>query len=376
MSLKLNTSSKNSLTVGIDASRTTLTQVTGTENYSINITRQLLEYQSNIHWRLYFRNQPHHNLFPKKLNVCGSVLPFPFMWTHLRFAMELLTNPPDGVFIPAHVLPYHCKIPSIVTIHDLGFIRYPNLHPLSQRKYLLWSTKHNVTHSSHLIADSQSTKQDIIKYYNINKNKVSVVYPGFDAAKFQHTSKSVGFKLPDRYILYVGTIHPRKGLQTLIDSFAKITKSDSSIHMVLVGQKGWMVSKLKKQVEDYGLNNKIHFTGFVPQKYLPAVYNKALVTVLPSLYEGFGYTPLESMASKTPVVCTDAGSLPEVVGDAALVVSSNNSEDLTSALVTAINNLSVRKTLVEKGLNRCGLFTWKDAASKTIDIMTKTFVSR
>ena len=368
-------SKRNLLTVGIDASRSTSNIITGTENYSINLTKALINSDPHFNWHLYFRDAPTPALFPKKHNVSFSTIPFPFMWTHLRLGFELAVHPPDGVFVPAHVLPLFCKVPSIVTVHDLGFMLHPSMHPTTQRLYLLWSTKQNVLNASHLIADSLSTQKDIIKHYNIDRNKISVVYPGFNPSNFQNRPTANLPSVPNKYILYVGTLHPRKGLLTLIDAFAQLTNDYPDLHLVFAGRNGWMVDQIQSKVDYYGLNNKIVFLGFVPQQQLPFLYNKALVTVLPSLYEGFGYTPLESMAAGTPVVCTSAGSLPEVVGNAALIVKPADTKALFDALVSAISNDSIRKDLISKGLVRCKNFSWTDAANKTIDIMQRVFGS-
>ena len=253
--------------------------------------------------------------------------------------------------------------------------RHPSMHPSTQLLYLLWSTKQNVLNASHLIADSLSTQKDIIKHYNIDRNKISVVYPGFNPSNFQNRPTANLPSVPNKYILYVGTLHPRKGLLTLIDAFAQLTNDYPDLHLVFAGRNGWMVDQIQSKVDYYGLNNKIVFLGIVPQQQLPFLYNKALVTVLPSLYEGFGYTPLESMAAGTPVVCTSAGSLPEVVGNAALIVKPADTKALFDALVSAISNDSIRKDLIRKGLVQCKTFSWTDAANKTIDIMQRVFGS-
>ena len=149
--------------IGIDASRSTVPQRSGTENYSLQIIRALINTPSRYMWKLYFRDKPIPSLFPRTGFVDSVVIPSPLMWTHLRLSIELALNPPNVIFIPSHVRPIYCKVPSVVTVHDLGFIHHPNMHPPLQLAYLRWSTNHNITKANHLLADSEATKNDIIK---------------------------------------------------------------------------------------------------------------------------------------------------------------------------------------------------------------------
>ena len=244
------------------------------------------------------------------------------------------------------------------------------MHPPLQLAYLRWSTNHNVQHASHIIADSKATKEDIINHYQIEPTKITVVYPGFDPNLYENPNqKDILPGLPDSYILHVGTLHPRKGLSVLLKSIAQLRERNMNLNLVCAGRDGWMTSSIRQQVESLGLENMVHFTGFVPQEHLPMLYNRAQLTVLPSLYEGFGYTTLESMATATPVVCTTAGSLPEVVGDSALTVPPNDSNSLADAINTILTNQTLRENLIAKGLKRCAMFSWTSTANQTLAII-------
>ena len=310
-------------TIGVDASRSSVLQRTGTENYSLQMIKALITTKTNYLWRLYYRDSPVSSLFSTSSLVEHKVMQSPITWTHLRLSAELAFNPPDLLFVPAHVLPIYCPVPSVVTVQDIGFMQYPSMHPPLQLAYLRWSTSHNVRHASHIIADSKATKKDIINHYQIEPTKITVVYPGFDSKLYEDPNqKDIFPNLPDSYILHVGTLHPRKGLVVLLKAIARLRERNINLNLVCAGRDGWMTSSIRKQVESLGIENMVHFVGFVPQEHLPTLYSRAKLTVLPSLYEGFGYTTLESMAAATPVVCTTAGSLPEVVGDAALTAVS------------------------------------------------------
>ena len=365
------------LIIGVDASRSTVLQKTGTENYSLQMINALIEAKTKYIWRLYYRDNPSPTLYRTNSLVESKVMVSPIAWTHLRLSAELAFNPPDLVFVPAHVIPIYCPAPSVVTIHDLGFMRYPSMHPPLQLAYLRWSTNYNVRHASHLIADSEATKQDIIDHYHTDPAKITVVHPGFDSESYQPTdNKNVFQNLPDSYILHVGTIHPRKGLSVLIKAIAQLRDRNINISLVCAGREGWMTSSIRKQAVDLGLESMIHFIGFVPQKHLPTLYSRAKITVLPSLYEGFGYTTLESMAAATPVICTNAGSLPEVVGKAALIVPPNDSGSLSNAINTLLTNNSIRQRLITAGQKRCAMFSWDSTANQTIAIIEKTLTEK
>jgi len=356
--------------IGVDASRSSVLQRTGTENYSLQMIKALTTAKTSYLWRLYYRDSPISTHFSTSSLVESKVMASPMAWTHLRLSAELAFNPPDLLFVPAHVLPIYCPVPSIVTVHDLGFMHYPSMHPPLQLAYLRWSTSHNVRHASHVIADSEATKKDIINHYQIEPKKITVVYPGFDPKLYANPDqKDIFPNLPDSYILHVGTLHPRKGLGVLLKAIAGLRERNINLSLVCAGREGWMMSSIRKQVASLGLENMVHFIGFVPQEYLHMLYSRAKLTVLPSLYEGFGYTTLESMAAATPVVCTTAGSLPEVVGDAALTVPADDSVSLADAVNTMLENHTLREKLIAKGLKRCEMFSWTSATNQTLAII-------
>ena len=357
-------------TIGVDASRSSVLQRTGTENYSLQMIKALITTKTNYLWRLYYRDSPVSSLFSTSSLMEHKVMQSPITWTHLRLSAELAFNPPDLLFVPAHVLPIYCPVPSIVTVHDLGFMHYPSMHPPLQLAYLRWSTNHNVLHANHVIADSEATKTDIINNYQIEPTKITVVYPGFNPQLYANPDqKNIYPNLPDSYILHVGTLHPRKGLVVLLKAIARLRERNINLNLVCAGRDGWMTSSIRKQVESLGIENMVHFVGFVPQEHLPTLYSRAKLTVLPSLYEGFGYTTLESMAAATPVVCTTAGSLPEVVGDAALTVPADDSVALAEAVNTVLTNQALRKQLIIEGLKRCKMFSWSSTAKQTLAII-------
>jgi glycosyltransferase involved in cell wall biosynthesis len=367
--------------IGIDASRAVAARRTGTENYSLNLIRELLAQGQDRRFRLYFNRAPATDLF-----LGGAewrVMPFPRLWTHLRLSWEMLSNPPDLLFVPSHVLPLAHPQHTVVTVHDLGYHYYPEAHTLFQNVYLRWSTQYNARAATRVLADSEATRQDLIRYYGTPKEKIAVVYPGRDEAlapvaeSQRLADMRAHYGLSDSYFLYVGTLHPRKNLVRLVQAFASLIQSLTSssqhpmdsLQLVLAGQKGWLYEEIFAEVRRLDLTERVVLTGYVPDAHLGGLLSGALAFVFPSLYEGFGLPVLEAMACGTPVVCSDVSSLPEIAGDAALLVDPLDAEDLAQALYQIAVDERLRRTLVARGLQQVQLFSWRRCAQETLQVL-------
>ncbi len=368
--------------IGIDASRAAYPQRTGTENYSLFLIRGLLKLDRDNQYRLYFSLPPAPDLIPSTANAAIRTIPFPRLWTHTRLSWEMASRPPDVLLVPAHVLPLVHPRHSVVTVHDLGYLHYPQAHTRWSRWYLQWSTAHNARAATHLIADSEATKRDLIEFCQTPPDKISVVYPGYDPSfapeRDQERLEAVRerYHVPGPYVLYVGTLHPRKNLQMLLEAFAVVVQQDGDVHLVIAGKKGWLYEPLFERVQQLGLEKWVHFTGYVPQKDLPALLSGARLFVLPSLYEGFGLPVLEAMACGTPVICSNVSSLPEVAGDAAILVNPHDTAELIQALQRLLFDDALRRDLVQKGLNQVRRFSWDKCAQETLDILQDAGIER
>ena len=370
--------------IGIDASRTTAARRTGTENYSLHLIQGLLAVGQSHRFRLYFSQSPAPDLFPG--GVEQRIIPFPRLWTHVRLSWEMVTDPPDLLLVPAHVLPLAHPRRSVVTVHDLGYHYYPEAHTLFQNVYLRWSTRYNAHAATCILADSQATRRDLVRYYRIPQEKIIVVYPGHDETLEPVTDPAIltaaraRYRLTGSYLLYVGTLHPRKNLVRLIQAFASVLQSlrnisteasgtASALQLVLAGQKGWLYDEILAQVRRLGLIDRVVLTGYIPDDDLPALLSGALAFVFPSLYEGFGLPVLEAMGCGTPVVCSNASSLPEVAGDAALLVDPLDTEALTAALVRIVADEGLRRELVAQGFRQVQRFSWQRCAQEVMQIL-------
>ena len=303
-------------------------------------------------------------------------MPFPRLWTHLRLSWEMAFHAPDVLFVPAHVIPLVHPRASVVTIHDLGHLYFPEAYPKKALRYLTWSTGHNVRAAAHLLADSEATKRDLCSHFSISPEGVTVVYPGVgpeyrpnqDPAMIEAVKQRYQITYP--YVLYVGTLQPRKNIERLLEAFALARRRRGlQERLVLVGRTGWLSESLQNRIRD--MADAVVLVGYVPENDLPLLYAGATVFVLPSLFEGFGMPLLEGMASGTPVIAANTSSLPEVVGDAGLLFDPLNTEELAEALARACEDRELREQLQAGGLARAGLFTWEEAARKTLGVLKK-----
>jgi glycosyltransferase involved in cell wall biosynthesis len=363
--------------IGIDASRATVTQRTGTEGYSLHIIRGLIKQGSKHRIRLYFRDTPPQELFPTGERVEVCVINRVRMWTHLGLGPTARRDPPDVLFVPAHVVPWPGtgRVPAVFTAHDLGYLHYPDKHPLPQRLYLAWSTRHSANVARRVIAVSKATAHDLVALNGIPREKIRVVYSGVDdllapvADPGRIDALRARLGIPGPYILHVGSIQPRKNLVRLVEAFRLVMEDIPDLTLVLAGRLGWDYQPLLSRIGQPGLAGRVILAGFVPDEDLPILYSGAAVYAFPSLYEGFGFPALEAMACGTPVICSNTSSLPELVGDAALTFPPTDVTALADALRRVLTDASLRSRLIARGFERGSHFTWEAAAQATLDVL-------
>jgi len=302
------------------------------------------------------------------------------LWVDFQFIRKL--NRCQGILhLPNHHLgryAHFLKVPFIVTVHDLiryfdlkgdgTFIHRPNFR---DRLYLKWDYL-GIRKAAKIIAVSHHTKKDLITHLNIPEEKISVIYEGIDHSIFKPVSGQRPIEEP--YILYVGSEHPRKNLKTLLFALAKLKKQKrfKNLKLIKVGKAGGGEANFRGQtqeiIHDLGLASDVIFTGFVEIEQLPFYYSYAECFVIPSLYEGFGFPPLEAMACGCPVVTSNATSLPEVVGDAGLKVEPLDTNALAEAISSILTDDALRKELVAKGLQQASHFSWFKTAQETLKL--------
>jgi glycosyltransferase involved in cell wall biosynthesis len=297
------------------------------------------------------------------------------LWHRLRLPLpvDVLTGPVDVFHSPDYVLPPVRRAKKVVTIHDLSFLRYPEGAEPSLRRYLSAVVPRCAKEADVVLADSESTRQDVVELLGLPSEKVEVVYPGVDhrftEAQEREALEAVKelYRLSYPFILSVGTLEPRKNLIVLLKAYSMLKDRYHLPHrLVIVGGKGWLYEGIFRRVEQLSLTEEVVFLGFVRDEYLPGLYSLADVLAFPSLYEGFGLPPLEAMACGTPVVTSDRSSLPEVVGEAGLMVPADDPEALAEAIGQVLDDSRLREGLVGRGLARAAEFSWEATGKKLL----------
>jgi glycosyltransferase involved in cell wall biosynthesis len=290
------------------------------------------------------------------------------IWQRLRLPLpaELVTGPVDRFYSPDFVLPPLRKSTrSLLTVHDLSFLRHPDTFPPPLLRYLKQSVPRSVARADHILADSDATRDDLITLLNVSPRRVTTLYSGVSPDFNTTVTENERARLRARYdigdrpfILTVGTVQPRKNYVRLIKACDSLAKA-RDLDLVIVGQPAWLAAPILAAAD---ARPYVHRLGFVADGDLPALYRQATVFAFPSLYEGFGLPPLEAMACGTPVVASTSSSVPEVVGDAGLLVDPLDVSAWTDALRRLLDDESLGAALRERGLHRAAGFTWAKTA--------------
>lgn len=363
--------------IAIDASRTTVARITGTEQYSLRLIQSVIARnaahnaaQAQPHdLTLYFRDRPPLGLFPA--NVPQRVIGVPRLWTHLGFAAALFRDRPDLTWVTAHALPFVFPGRAIVTVHDLGYRHFPAAHPPGQRAYLDLTTRTSANRATLVIADSAATRDDLTRFYATPPDKIRVIYPGVDAPAIAPVDVRRKYHLPDQYFLFLGTLQPRKNIAGLVTGYRRFCQQhpDDGIGLVLAGGQGWLYDPAWVTEPDGSPTPGVILPGYVDDADKGALYAGARAFVLPSLYEGFGFPVLEAMHCGTPVLCSGTSSLPELAGDAARLIDPT-APDAADALADGLARLAFdeayRADLIERGRQQVKAFTWDRAADQVL----------
>lgn len=350
--------------IAIDASRTTVARVTGTERYALELIRALIDLNSAHDLTLYFRDVPPPDLLPPAERVQTRVIPCARLWTHLCFAAALWRDRPDLTWVPAHTLPAFFPGRAAVTVHDLGYRLFPAAHPAGQRRYLELTTRYSAARAAIVLADSQATADDLRRFYGTPAAKIHVVYPGVTAPPLGDVAAvRAKYGLPERYFLFLGTLQPRKNVARLVQAYQRwrATAPDDLAALVLAGGQGWLYDPAWTA----GVDGVI-LTGYVDDADKGALYAGALALVFPSLYEGFGFPVLEAMHCGTPVLCSATSSLPELAGGAALLVDPLDVAALADGLGQLARDAGLRRSLAARGARQAQKFTWAAAAQAAL----------
>lgn len=321
---------------------------------------------------------------PRGVALAGEVRVIPGrpFWTQRVLARSLLRAKPDALFLPIQMLPLRRPkdMATVAVVHDLEFLRYPRTYTMKNLLLLHLFTRHAVRNATGLIAVSHYTKDEVVRVYGRPADRITVVHHGVALqppphARTQDLRRTFG--LPDRFLLFVGSFQPRKNIAGLVKAYELLSAEVSAApDLVLAGGGGWKEWSVRGRVSASRCVDRIHVLRKVSKEDLTALYRAAEVFILPSFSEGFGLTALEAMAAGTPVVCSNTSALPEVVGDAALLVPPRDPAAIARAIRRLLDDAPLRARLGERGAARAASFSWETAAAETADVIEHVLTAR
>jgi len=376
--------------IGIDIRTLMDAQYSGVSEHTLNLIKEILRLDHENEYRLFYNcfgdclNIPEFTEKSVKLvkyNYPNKVLNYIFFkfFNYPKIDQELGV---DLFFMPhINFIGMSSAGKSLITIHDLSFLRYPEF--FSRRKnfwHKMINVKKLIKRFDIIVAVSENTKRDIVELCGVDESKIKVIYAGVgeefrinvDREKLLDVKSK--YNLPDKFILFLGTVEPRKNVEGIIAAYRELRAMSYELRdykLVIAGGKGWKSENIYKEWEQSEFKDDIKFLGYVDGEDKAYLYNLAGVFVYPSFYEGFGFPPLEAMACGTPVVASYAASLPEIIGDAALMADPYNINDIARAMQEILTDKNLGNKLIARGLERVKKFSWENTAKEYLEILTK-----
>ena len=383
--------------IWIDGYEANVPQRLGSSQLAFELIRHLEKIDKENEYTILLPTPPLEDLPKERGGWKYRILRPKRLWTKIALPLALYTAKQklDVIFSPTHYIPRFApgKVKRVATIFDLSFLHFPEMFMKRDLWQLKNWTKFSVENADHIITISKFSKNDIHQQYRLTKEKITVAYPGYDSEKFSaRGGSSFGreveeirrkYKIEDNYIIYIGTIQPRKNLVRLIEAFARVAKSEhhlggGELELVVVGKtkgkgrQGWMYEDTLQTPLNLGIESSVKFLGFVPTEDLSLLLSGALAFVQPSLWEGFGIPVVEAMASGVPVIVSNVSSLPEVVGKAGLLVDPYSIDQIEQAIRTIVADKKLRQKYSKEGNVRARNFSWDKMAREVLKVFERT----
>ncbi|MCS7092869.1 MAG: glycosyltransferase family 4 protein [Patescibacteria group bacterium] len=363
--------------IGVDGNEANVEEKVGVSVYTLNLLKYFRQRaKKELQFTVYLKSYPRKDLPASSPFFRYEVIKGKCLWSQVFLPIALFRKKElDVFFSPAHYLPRFLSFPSVVTIHDLSFIFYPKDFLIKDLIQLRHWTSYSVRKATKVIAVSQTTKKDLLRVYRLPEKKIQVIYNGFEK---RPNGKSEELILKDRrrrlrpFLLYVGTLQPRKNLSALILAFEKLKYLYPEFELIIAGKKGWLYHKIFTLVSQLGLEKDVYFTDYISDNQLIYLYKNAFCFVLPSFYEGFGIPILEAMSYGCPVIASFSSSLPEVGADACLYFDPTNPLSLFEKIKSLIEQPALRETLIKKGYQRVKEFSWEKCGQVTLTAIIET----
>lgn len=380
--------------IGIDGNEANVEKRVGVGEYAFELLTQFNKFRiQNLEFRIYLKEKPREDLPNEREGWEYRIVRPSRLWTQIGLPLALFKDCPyrgrqiNVFWTPTHYAPRFCPCPRVISVMDLSYIHYPQMFKKSDLYQLKNWTSYSVKKASKILTISKASKDDIIKVYGVSSDKVVVTYPGIKQisnlnSAIQNQISNMDkirekYGIERHYILFVGTLQPRKNIERLIEAFSKISNLThqladqiSNLQLVIVGKKGWLYESILQAPKKFGVEDSVKFLDFVVDEDLPLLYQNALCFVLPSLYEGFGLPVLEAMSYGCPVITSNVSSLPEAGGEAAIYVDPEDVDDIAAKIKLLLTEENLRKELIEKGFKQAKKFSWEKTAKETLKVLT------
>lgn len=363
-----------------------LDNIAGAERYTKNMLTHIAKLNSNTYHL--FLSKINHNYYEvnqenfanyifnantrfRLVRILGEQMWVPFICNKLDI---------DVFFSPCNIAPLFVKAPTVLTLFDVHWLVYPHMFSKAKRLYLKNAIKHSLVKAQKVITISDNSKKDIIEIFGVSEHKINVIPCGLDPffkivkneVKLFNVKKK--YHINNKFIFFTAQLHKRKNVITLLKAYHELKKRKKIEHnLVIAGGKGDGYEDMRSYLSEHGLENNVVLCGCVPNDDLRLLYNNADIFVYPSLYEGFGLPIIEAMACGTPVITSNVSSLPEVAGDAAILIDPLNVEELANAIDRVLSDKNLREDLINKGFKRISEFSWEKAAQKTLSVFEEVY---
>ena len=363
------------MNIGIDGYEANIAQRVGIGQYAYQLLSEIYKLDDINQYTIFLPNNPLTDM-PKprtgwtyKIGRSGS------FWTIRQLPGLIKSIKLDSFFSPTHYCPWFTNLPKFISIMDLSYLKYPKMFKIKDLIQLRYLTAYSIKHAQKVFTISEYSKKEIIEQYNYPKDNIIVTYPGVNKVytkinKFLAQKPEIfnKYNISKRFILFVGTLQPRKNISRLIQAFKSI---ESDLQLVLIGKKGWLYESILAQINKENTNNKIIYIDYIEENELAYLYSQAICLVLPSLFEGFGMPVVEAMSMGCPVVVSNNSSLPEIAQNAGIYVNPLKTEDIGKGILKAVKlTPEERSKLINQNYKQAQKFTWENCAKKTIEVIT------
>ncbi len=381
--------------IGIDGNEANVEKRVGISEYAYQLLREFSELQTSsirqvqdlrdIEFRIYLKDEPLDDLPKVGHGWSYHILKPGKLWTQWRLPLDLYLHKsrPDVFFSPTHYAPRFSPVPTVMSVMDLSYLYFPELFKKADLMQLQSWTAYSVKKAKRVLTISNSSRDDIIKEYEVGSDRVTTIYPGVKDTLslvphvYGMNELESKYSISKKFVLFVGTLQPRKNISRLIEAFNEVIKSSShkvkksgeDLELVIVGKKGWLYEDILAAPKKLGIEDRVKFLEGVTDGELTLFYKNALCCVLPSLYEGFGLPVLEAMQHGCPVITSNISSLPEAGGDAALYVDPENVTDIAEKIQKLVSDEKLRNELIEKGYKQVKKFSWEKTAKATLKVL-------